>query len=136
MPQVIARTPSITVQDGATAAVDLSCYVDAWRPNFSQSTIATPSFCAPEASELGPATYSGELSVLWSDEAQQAFTPLLGKDLEFVIKANAADTKAHQFTGNFASFPMPDIVPGEVMRVTVPVAISSTPTYTTIPVNP
>jgi hypothetical protein len=136
MPQVIARTPSVTVQDGATAAVDLSCFVDAWRPNFSQSSVAVPSFCAPEATELGPATYSGELSVLWSEEAQEAFQPLLDKDLAFVIKANQADTKSHQFTGRISSFPMPDIVPGEVMRVTVPVAIGTTPTYATNPVTP
>jgi hypothetical protein len=137
MPQVIARTPSVTVREDQATPVDLSCYVDAWRPNFSQSSIAVPSFCAPEATELGPATYSGELSVLWSDEAQAAFEPLLDAELSFVIKANEGDTKAHLFTGKIASFPMPDIVPGEVMRVTVPVAITSTPTYGTPPVaNP
>jgi len=89
---MIVKSPTVTLQDGANPAVDISCYVVAVELTTETEMIDVGTFCDPGAMEAGRTTRSGTLSCLWSETMYTALDALTDTVLEMVVTPVAGTT--------------------------------------------
>ena len=134
MSYVIPRNPQVLMDhdpDGASAVIDLSCYVSAIDISSESAEVDVATFCNPSATAPGKVTDSAVFSILWSKDMYDAMKPHKDKEVLFSVKYDETDTEAIEFRGKYATLPWGYITPGERVEDDLSVAVLTSPDYVT-----
>jgi hypothetical protein len=120
--------------DGTPTTEDLSCYAQAIDVSQDVESIPIPTMCAPGATEVGNTTESIAVDMLWEEALYTLLAAHVNEEVELVYKPAKTGTKGIVARVKYAFAPLAGRwEAGQPVRVTLPLAVLSTISYTTAP---
>lgn len=127
---IVVRTPEadlITDPEGTPVHNDISCAVFYWDHSADVEELDSKTFCAPGATDVGAVTDSLVVGLRWSQEVDDILRPLLGQEVWFEFKDNAADSTVSRFKSRFNAVPLGRHEVGQLIEVELACAVLATP---------
>lgn len=129
MPEpTVLRDPELIITFGGTP-VDLSEWTKRVSPASEVESLDARTFAHPKRMLNGQVTDSLTVTALWAPELYAAMLPYIDQEGEMAFKPDSGDSEAIRATVSYATLPWGDFELGQVVEVSISLAVLSDITY-------
>lgn len=124
MEPTVLREPELIITFGSTP-VDLSEWTKGVTPGSEVEKLDGRTFAHPKRELNGSVTDSLAITLLWAPELYAALLPFIDAEGTMAFKMDASDSLALRATVSYATLPWGDFALGQVVEVTLTLAVLS-----------